>query len=85
MGKVLVDSCIFIDIFRGNKQLYQDLLKLEISISSMKIKWTGELLIVSLPGEDATDSEIELASAVDNSDDFLSEEEINYYMNLEEK
>lgn len=35
MGKVLVDSCIFIDIFRGNKQLYQDLLKLEISISSI--------------------------------------------------
>lgn len=42
-------------------------------------------VIVSLPGEDATDSEIELASAVDNSDDFLSEEEINYYMSLEEK
>ncbi len=42
-------------------------------------------VIVSLPGEDATDSEIELASAVDNSDEFLSEEEINYYMSLEEK
>ena len=42
-------------------------------------------VIVSLPNEDATDSEIELASAVDNSDEFLSEEEINYYMSLEEK
>ncbi|MCK5055765.1 MAG: hypothetical protein KAT34_03870 [Candidatus Aminicenantes bacterium] len=46
---------------------------------------TGELLRVSLPGEDAMDSEIELASAVDNSDEFLSEEEINYYMSLEDK
>ena len=36
-------------------------------------------------GDNATDSEIELASAVDNSDEYLSEEEINYYMNLEEK
>jgi len=25
MEKILVDSCIFIDIFRGNRQLYQDL------------------------------------------------------------
>jgi predicted nucleic acid-binding protein len=35
MEKVLVDTCIFIDIFRGNKQLYQDLLKQKIFVSSI--------------------------------------------------
>lgn len=42
-------------------------------------------VIVSIPGEDATDSEIESAAAADNSDEFLSEEEINYYMSLKDK
>jgi len=35
MEKVLVDSCVFIDIFRGNEQLYKDLLKKKIFISSI--------------------------------------------------
>ena len=35
MEKVLVDSCIFIDIFRGSQQLYQDLSEYAVSISSM--------------------------------------------------
>ncbi len=35
MEKVLVDSCILIDIFRGNKNLYQELLTLKIFISSI--------------------------------------------------
>jgi len=35
MEKVLVDTCIFIDIFRGNKQLHQELLKIEIFLSSI--------------------------------------------------
>ena len=42
-------------------------------------------VIVSLPDEIATDSEIELASVVDQSDEFLSQEEVNYYMSLDEK
>ena len=42
-------------------------------------------VIVSLPDENATDSEIELASVIDQSDEFLSEEEINHYMRLDEK
>lgn len=37
------------------------------------------------PEEAATEPEIELASATDIADDFLSEEEINYYLQLEEK
>jgi len=39
-------------------------------------------VIVSIPDEFATDSEIELASAIDNSDESLSKEEVNY-MNLD--
>jgi len=42
-------------------------------------------VIVSLPDEYATDSEIELASVIDNSDEFLSKEELNYYMNLDKE
>jgi hypothetical protein len=42
-------------------------------------------VIVSLPDEIATDSEIELASVVDQSDEFLSQEEVSYYMSLDEK
>ena len=42
-------------------------------------------VIVSLPDENATDSDIELASVIDQSDEFLSEEEIDYYMSLDEK
>lgn len=34
MEKVLVDTCILIDIFRGNEELYHDLKKQKISISS---------------------------------------------------
>jgi hypothetical protein len=37
-------------------------------------------VIVSLPDEYATDSEIELASVIDISDEFLSEKELNYYI-----
>lgn len=33
MEKILVDSCIFIDIFRGNRQLYQDLLKQKVFLN----------------------------------------------------
>jgi hypothetical protein len=35
MEKVLVDSCIFIDIFRGYRQLYQDLLKQKVFLNSI--------------------------------------------------
>ena len=35
MEKILVDSCIFIDIFRGNRQLYQDLLKQKVFLNSI--------------------------------------------------
>lgn len=42
-------------------------------------------VIVSLPDKNATDSDIEMASVVDQSDDFLSEEEVEYYMSLDEK
>ncbi len=35
MEKILVDSCIFIDIFRGNRQLYQDLLKHRVFLNSI--------------------------------------------------
>ncbi len=42
-------------------------------------------VIVSLPDEDATDSEMEMAAVADNSDEFLSREEIDYYLNLDEK
>ena len=42
-------------------------------------------VIVSLPDEYATDSEIELASVIDNSDEFLSKKELYYYMNLDKE
>jgi hypothetical protein len=42
-------------------------------------------VIVSLPDEYSTDSEIELASGIDNSDELLSEEELDYYMNLDKE
>lgn len=35
MEKVLVDSCIFIDIFRGNHDLYLDLMRLDAAINSI--------------------------------------------------
>ncbi len=35
MEKVLVDSCIFIDIFRGNADLYGDLLKQIVFLNSI--------------------------------------------------
>lgn len=40
-------------------------------------------VIVSLPEKDAAESEIELAAVTDLSEDFLSEEEVEYYMNME--
>jgi len=40
---------------------------------------------VCLPDENAADSDIELAAVADQSDEFLSEEEVNYYMSLDEK
>ena len=42
-------------------------------------------VIVSLPDEYAADSEIELASVIDNSDEFLSKKELYYYMNLDKE
>ena len=39
-------------------------------------------VIVSFPDEIATDSEIETASIVDISDDFLTRQELDYYLNL---
>jgi len=35
MEKVLVDSCIFIDIFRGNADLYGDLFKQKVFLNSI--------------------------------------------------
>ena len=35
MEKVLVDTCIFIDIFRGDQQLYKDLSEHEVVINSI--------------------------------------------------
>jgi len=37
-------------------------------------------VIVSIPQDNASDSEIEMASTIDNPDDFLTEEEIKYYL-----
>jgi len=34
--------------------------------------------------KNASDTDIELSAISDNSDDFLSEEEVRYYLNLEE-
>lgn len=42
-------------------------------------------VIVSLPDEDATDVEMEMASVTDHSDEFLSKEEVDYYMGLDLK
>lgn len=45
-------------------------------------------VIVTLPDkevEDASESDIEMVSAADNSDDFLSHEELEYYLSLDEK
>ncbi|NIM14328.1 MAG: hypothetical protein GTO45_20020 [Candidatus Aminicenantes bacterium] len=45
-------------------------------------------VIVTLPDkevEDASESDMEMAAAVDNSDDFLSHEELEYYLSLDEK
>jgi predicted nucleic acid-binding protein len=35
LEKILADSCIFIDIFRGNHQLYHQLSTLNVSINSI--------------------------------------------------
>jgi hypothetical protein len=40
-------------------------------------------VIVSLPEPDATQNDIETASIIDTSEDFLSQEELNYYLNLD--
>ncbi|MBW8048885.1 MAG: hypothetical protein FVQ77_00800 [Cytophagales bacterium] len=41
-------------------------------------------VIVSIPQDNASDSEIEMASTIDNPDDFLTEEEIKYYLQLKD-
>ena len=41
-------------------------------------------VIVSFPDEDVTESEIECASVTDISNDFLSKEEVKYYLQLGE-
>jgi len=40
---------------------------------------------VSLPDLIATDSDIEMVSVVDQSDEFISDGELSYYMSLDEK
>lgn len=40
-------------------------------------------VVVSLPDAIATDSDIEMASVVDQSDEFISDGELSYYMNLD--
>ena len=44
-------------------------------------------VIVTLPDHevDASESDIEMAAAADNSDDFLSHQELEYYLSLDEK
>lgn len=42
-------------------------------------------VIVSVSEDHATDSEIEMSSIIDNSNDFLTKKEIKYYLNLDEK
>jgi hypothetical protein len=45
-------------------------------------------VIVTLPDneeEDASESDMEMAAAADNPDDFLSHEELEYYLSLDEK
>ncbi len=41
-------------------------------------------VIVSLPDEDVTDSDIEIASITDVSEEFLTKDEVEYYLQLEE-
>lgn len=41
-------------------------------------------VIVSIPQDNASDSEIEMASTIDTPDDFLTEEEIKYYLQLKD-
>jgi hypothetical protein len=40
-------------------------------------------VIVSIQDLNATDSDIELSAIMDNSNDFLSDEEVSYYLNLD--
>jgi hypothetical protein len=40
-------------------------------------------VIVSLPDLNVTDGEIEMAAVTDSPDDFLSKEELDYYLNLD--
>lgn len=42
-------------------------------------------VVVSLPDITAADSDIEMASVIDQSDEFLSDDELSYYMNLDKK
>ena len=44
-------------------------------------------VIVTLPDheEDPSESDMEMAAAADNSDDFLSRQELEYYLSLDEK
>lgn len=41
-------------------------------------------VIATLPDLTATDSDIEMASVIDQSDEFISEEELSYYMKLDD-
>ena len=40
-------------------------------------------VIVKLPEKDASDIDIETSAMADNSEEFLTNEEIKYYMNLD--
>ncbi|HLP47687.1 MAG TPA: hypothetical protein VK469_17210 [Candidatus Kapabacteria bacterium] len=42
-------------------------------------------VVVSLADVTSADSDIEMASVVDQSDEFISEEELGYYMSMDEK
>jgi DNA/RNA endonuclease G (NUC1) len=42
-------------------------------------------VVVSLPDITAADSDIEMASVIDQSDEFISEVELSYYMNLDKQ
>lgn len=50
---------------------------------SVKYKIRGNKGIIEVDLK-ASDKDIELAEALDTPEDFLSEEELNYYMKLEE-
>jgi hypothetical protein len=39
-------------------------------------------VIVTMPDKDASDNDIETSAVVDNSEEYLTQDEINYYMNL---